>query len=50
MDSVNNDKLDIFRGVSDRYNGLTIDSNVEPCTSDDFSNKLNGKKVLSYQK
>lgn len=44
MDLVKNDN--IFRGVSDRFNGLTIDSSAEPCSSDNFLNKLNGTLIL----
>lgn len=32
-----------FEGVSDRYNGITVDSQEEPCETNDFLNKLKGK-------
>ncbi|XP_077295004.1 uncharacterized protein LOC143917385 [Arctopsyche grandis] len=38
MDNSNINKL--FQGVEDRYNGVTIDSNSESCSFDDFPNKL----------
>lgn len=32
-----------FEGVSDRYNGITVDSQEEPCEPNNFLNKLQGK-------
>lgn len=33
-----------FEGVVDRYNGVTVDSSVEICTSnEEFSFKLDGR-------
>lgn len=32
-----------FEGVLDRYNGITVDSQKEPCESSDFLSKLTGK-------
>lgn len=32
-----------FIGVTDRYNGVTVDSQEEPCATNQFLNQLNGK-------
>lgn len=31
-----------FEGVTDRYNGITVDSQKEPCEIDQLLNQLNG--------
>lgn len=36
----------IFKGVSDRFNGITVDSNLETCLPDKFTSIL--QKSLSY--
>lgn len=37
-------ELQTFEGIGDRYNGVTIDSQKEPCDSNQFLSKLQGKK------
>lgn len=37
-----NSKMSNFQGVEDRYNGITVDSSIENCSSQEFSNKLQG--------
>lgn len=32
-----------FEGVTDRYNGITVDSQKEPCEINMLLNQLNGK-------
>lgn len=32
-----------FEGVTDRYEGITVDSEQEPCPDTEFSNRLAGK-------
>lgn len=32
-----------FQGVQDRYNGITVDSQEEPCEPNQFLNQLIGK-------
>ena len=31
-----------FSGKEDRYNGITVDSTVEPCNASEFAEKLQG--------
>lgn len=37
-----------FKGEQDRYNGITVDSQEEPCETSQFLNQLNGKCIFKY--
>lgn len=34
----------LFKGVKDRFNGITVDSNMEICDEGQFETKLSGEE------
>lgn len=39
----------IFKGVSDRFNGITVDSNLETCHPEQFSSVLQSEYLHKYK-